>query len=284
MKKTIVLISVGFIAVFLSVLGIVHLFSDNSPTIEEREPESAKYRPGNVTTSVTSGDSANFPFDITVTEPQASSETETQAVAEYAYAYAGFNPVYANLDVSDWRLILVNRNFILPEGYTPQLANAVENGYADQKLDYRVAPFFNEMYQAAYEDGIHLVPISGYRSYERQERNFENKIDYYMGEGYSRVDATIEASTIILPPGTSEHNAGLAMDICSLEQNFEETEEFEWLCENAADYGFILRYPEDKQHITQIIYEPWHWRYVGVEAARAMKASGQCLEEYLGVA
>ena len=81
-----------------------------------------------------------------------------------------------------------------------------------------------------------------------------------------------------------QHNAGLAMDICSLEQNFEDTKEFEWLCENAADYGFILRYPEDKQDITKIIYEPWHWRYVGVEAAKEMKASGECLEEYLGVA
>lgn len=284
MKKTVIMISVGIIAVILSAFGIIHLLSDNSPTIEEREPGTAKFRP-DVTTSVTSDVAASFPFDVTVTEQQeGSSESETQAVAEYAYAYAGFNPVYANLDVSDWRLILVNRNFILPEGYTPQLANAVENGYADQKLDYRVAPYYNEMYQAAYEDGIHLVPISGYRSYERQERNFENKIDYFMDEGYSKVDATIEASTIILPPGTSEHNAGLAMDICSLEQNFEDTEEFEWLCENAADYGFILRYPEDKQHITQIIYEPWHWRYVGVEAAKAMKASGQCLEEYLGVA
>ena len=151
-------------------------------------------------------------------------------------------------------------------------------------LDERVAPYYNEMYKAAYEDGIHLVPISGYRSVERQTRNFERKINYYIDQGYSKVEATQEAATIILPPGTSEHNAGLAMDICSLEQNFEDTKEFEWLCENAADYGFILRYPEDKQDITKIIYEPWHWRYVGVEAAKEMKASGECLEEYLGLA
>ena len=118
----------------------------------------------------------------------------------------------------------------------------------------------------------------------RQKNNFERKINTYIDAGYSKVEATQKAATIILPPGTSEHNAGLAMDICSLEQNFEETKEFEWLCENAADYGFILRYPEDKQDITKIIYEPWHWRYVGVEAAQEMKASGECLEEYLGVA
>ena len=74
------------------------------------------------------------------------------------------------------------------------------------------------------------------------------------------------------------------MDICSLYESFENSAEFKWLSENAADYGFILRYPKDKQDITKIIYEPWHWRYVGVEAAKAMKASGECFEEYLGVA
>ncbi len=203
---------------------------------------------------------------------------------EYEYAYAGFNPAYADMNVSDWRLILVNRDYILPDGYKPKLTQAVESGYSDITLDERVAPHYYKMYKAAYEDGIHLVPISGYRSVTRQKNNFERKINYYIDQGYSKVEATQKAATIILPPGTSEHNAGLAMDICSLEQDFENTKEFRWLCENAADYGFILRYPKDKQDITKIIYEPWHWRYVGVEAAKEMKASGQCLEEYLGVA
>lgn len=280
MKKTLTIILVGILAAVFLGFGITALLDNSSPTIDEHSPKAEKERTSaTVTQAIFTSTDALTDASTTV-----SKEAESEEKAEYAYAYAGFNPVYANLNVSDWRLILVNRNFILPEGYKPKLANAVEGGYEDQKLDYRVAPYYNEMYKAAYEDGIHLVPISGYRSYERQERNFENKIDYYIDKGYSKVDATVEASTIILPPGTSEHNAGLAMDICSLEQNFEDTEEFEWLCENAADYGFILRYPEDKQDVTQIIYEPWHWRYVGVEAAKAMKASGQCLEEYLGVA
>ncbi len=280
MKKTLTIILVGILAVVFLGFGITAFFDYDSPTVEENNPQTDIDRTKPLATSIFSSEETEAETTVSQTSKP---HSETEPVAEYAYAYAGFSPVYANLNVSDWRLILVNRNFILPEGYKPQLANAVEGGYADQKLDYRVAPYFNEMYKAAYEDGVHLVPISGYRSYERQERNFENKIDYYMDKGYSKVDATIEASTIILPPGTSEHNAGLAMDICSLEQSFENTEEFKWLCENAADYGFILRYPEDKQDITQIIYEPWHWRYVGVEAAKEMKASGQCLEEYLGV-
>lgn len=204
-------------------------------------------------------------------------------IEDYEYAYAGFQPAYANVDIDDWKMLLVNRDYILPDNYEVKLAPCITDDPDSIKLDYRVAPHYNEMYLAALDDGIELTPISGYRSVERQERNFKNKIQKYVDDGYSKTEATQMAATIILPPGTSEHNAGLAMDICSLYESFENTEEFEWLNENAADYGFILRYPEDKQDITKIIYEPWHWRYVGVEAAKEMKASGQCFEEYLGV-
>lgn len=201
----------------------------------------------------------------------------------YEYAYAGYNPQLADMNVADWTLILVNRNYILPEDYVPDLDYAVTGDTSSKKLDSRVAPHYNEMYLAAKEDGITLTTVSGYRSWDLQKSNFERKINKYLDMGYSKVEATQEAATIILPPGTSEHNAGLAMDICSLEQSFENTEEFEWLMENAEDYGFVLRYPKDKQDKTEIIYEPWHWRYVGVENAKKINASGLCLEEYLGV-
>ena len=103
-------------------------------------------------------------------------------------------------------------------------------------------------------------------------------------EGLDRTKATVEAATEIMIPGGSEHNAGLAMDICSLSESFEDTDEFAWLNENAADFGFILRYPKDarSKNITKVIYEPWHFRYVGVEAAKEIKAKGITLEEYLG--
>lgn len=212
-------------------------------------------------------------------------ETLTDIIAEepYEYAYAGFDPSPANINIPKWHLLLVNRDFILPEDYEVTLAPSIASDPDSLKLDYRVAEHYNEMYLAALEDGIELKPVSGYRSPEKQRANFHKKIDSYMAEGYSEAEATQMASTVVLLPGTSEHNAGLAMDIISLEQDFDQTEEFAWLCENAADYGFIMRYPEDKQHITKIIYEPWHWRYVGVEAAQFMVATGQCFEEYLGV-
>ncbi len=280
MKKTLTLVLLGVLAVVLLGYGIVSSLDSGSPTIDSGEISDYNETPDNNET-IDSNEMQGQSEETTAAEQTTSAP---EIVEDYAYAYAGFTPAYADMDISDWRMILVNRDYILPDGYMPSLEPAVDGDYEDIKLDYRVAPYYNEMYQAALEDGVELVPISGYRSVERQTRNFENKIQKYIDDGYSEIEATQMAATIILPPGTSEHNAGLAMDICSLYENFEETEEFEWLSENAADYGFIMRYPEDKQDITKIIYEPWHWRYVGVEAAKAMKASGQCLEEYLGLA
>lgn len=222
--------------------------------------------------------------DLNVTDVAQETTADPERIADYAYAYAGFEPYYANTNIENWNMLLVNRDYILPDDFEVELAPCITSDPDSLKLDYRVAPHYNEMYLAALEDGIELVPVSGYRSVERQKNNFERKINTYMDQGYARTEATQMAATIILPPGTSEHNAGLAMDICSLEQNFEETEEFRWLSIHAADYGFILRYPEDKQDITKIIYEPWHWRYVGVEVAKEMQATGECFEEYLGLA
>lgn len=205
--------------------------------------------------------------------------------SDYEYAYAGFNPSTAVINSEKWYLLLVNRNYILPEDFTVK-TTAVKGG--GQSLDYRVTPHYDKMIAAAEADGISLIPVSGYRSVERQRTNFERKIKLYMDKGYSKAEATRLASEIVLMPSTSEHNAGLAMDFgtngnYTLDENFAKTEAFRWLSENAADYGFILRYPEDAQDITMVTYEPWHWRYVGVENAKKIKASGITLEEYLGM-
>ena len=274
MKKTLSLILVAILAVVLVGYGAVTLLSDDNPTVEGTPIEEETTKKPSI-------------LDAFVNVTEKTTEVQTtapQKITDYKYAYAGFEPAYADVDIDDWKMLLVNRDYILPDGFEVELAPCITDDPDSLKLDYRVAPHYNEMYNAALEDGVELVPVSGYRSVDRQERNFENKIDKYLNQGYGKIEATQMAATIILPPGTSEHNAGLAMDICSLEQDFEETKEFRWLSENAADYGFILRYPEDKQDVTKIIYEPWHWRYVGVETAKAMKASGQCFEEYLGVA
>lgn len=191
------------------------------------------------------------------------------------------NPTIITISESNWQLTLVNSGYRIPDSYSPDLVYVCGSG---ERLDRKIASHYEEMYRAAAADGVTLTPCSGYRSYETQERNYNRKIEFFEGQGYSREEAKVKAATIIMPPGSSEHNLGYAMDIVCVEEWFEDTAEFRWLQENAADYGFILRYPKDKQDITKVIYEPWHWRYVGVENAKAIKASGLVLEEFLGVA
>ncbi len=189
------------------------------------------------------------------------------------------NRIVVNPERKLWNLVVVNAGRKMPSGYKPQLAEVCGSGVY---MDYRVAPWYDKMYYAAKEDGITLVPYSGYRSYERQERNYNNLTETYMSRyGISRSEAAAKAATVILPPGTSEHNLGLAMDICNTYDSFANQKEYKWLVENAHKYGFILRYEAEKQPITGIVPEPWHWRYVGVEYAEKIKNSGLCLEEYL---
>lgn len=226
------------------------------------------------------------------TEPQTEPPTEAQTAAPEPTTAkappvslpqsANGNPVTVSPDGDNWELTLVNLQYRLPEDYKPTLQAAVEG--SSVQLDARVAPFYAEMYAAAKADGCTLTPYSGYRTYARQQENFDRKVAYYVSQGLSEAEATAQTQTRILPAGASEHNMGFAMDIVSASADFISTKEFSWLSAHAHEYGFILRYPENKTEITGVMYEPWHWRFVGKEAAAEMQKSGQCLEEYLGVA
>lgn len=188
-------------------------------------------------------------------------------------------PTIITIDDDNWNLTLVNTGYRIIDSYKPDLVYVCGSS---ERLDKKIAEHYEAMYNAAKEDGVTLTPCSGYRSYDRQKNNYNNKVAYYEDLGYTKDEALEKAATIIMPPGSSEHNLGYAMDIVCVDEWFEDTDEFTWLMENAQDYGFILRYPKDKQDITKVTYEPWHWRYVGVEHAKKMKATGQVLEEYLG--
>ena len=142
------------------------------------------------------------------------------------------------------------------------------------------------MQAAAAKDGVDVRMQSGYRSVSYQKKLYDNKTQYYRDKGLSEAAAREKAAAIVNPPGCSEHNCGLAADLNSpehttLDTGFADTAAFRWLCENAEQYGFILRYPQDRQAATGIVFEPWHWRYVGVENALAIRASGLSLEEFL---
>ena len=185
---------------------------------------------------------------------------------------------------SDWRMVLVNPNVKLPDDYTVETETA--DASTGKELQTEAAEAYRQMAKAAEADGVSLMLCSGYRSVEYQQGLFDKKVEQCLSEGLSQEDAEIKAATIVAAPGHSEHNTGLAADIVTpdhqmLDTAFEQTPAFAWLSQHAAEYGFILRYPRDKTAITGIIYEPWHYRYVGVDNAAAILQSGGCLEEYL---
>ncbi len=186
-------------------------------------------------------------------------------------------------DRSDWRLRLVNADNELPADFEVETAGV--EGYL---FDSRAADALQSMLDGGRADGVDLLITSAYRTYDYQLELFENKVQRVMAEqGCGRDEAEVIADEEVAAPGSSEHCLGLAVDIITnsyttLDYGFAETEAAQWLAANCAEYGFILRYPEGKEEITGKIYEPWHFRYVGVEAAEYIMENGLTLEEFLG--
>ncbi len=181
------------------------------------------------------------------------------------------------------RCLLVNRDNPLPEDYVVDL---VETGRQGSRGESRAVAALNLMLKAGEREGLSFVVCSGYRTREEQQVLFLNQIKKKLDEGMGYQDALREASRISAVPGTSEHETGLAFDIVALsyqnlDEGYAETPEAKWLAANAADYGFILRYPKGKEEVTGIIWEPWHYRYVGISIALAVSEGGITLEEYL---
>lgn len=182
-----------------------------------------------------------------------------------------------------WNLVLVNYNHPMEEGYEIPKLTELEPGYS---VDSRIAEAANQMLQDAKKDGMRIIICSAYRSVVRQEQVFNESMQDRLNGGASYWDAFSETRLSVAEPGTSEHALGLALDLISnqyteLDEGQEETKEAKWLEENCHKYGFILRYPPEKTDITGIIYEPWHYRYVGVEDATKIMELGITLEEYL---
>lgn len=188
-----------------------------------------------------------------------------------------------SVDFSDGRMILVNNNLALPEGYTLETQTA--DAATGKELQSEAAQAFAAMQAAAKLDGVSLILQSGYRSVEYQQGLFDQQVEKMIKTGLSQEQAEEQAKTVVAVPGYSEHNTGYAADILTesyriMDSGFADTDAYAWLVEHAAEHGFIERYPKDKSAITGIIFEPWHWRYVGPENAAAIQASGLCLEEF----
>ena len=187
---------------------------------------------------------------------------------------------------TDWNLVLVNESYPLDTNYQPELTTVDEKGNA---VDSRIAESLNKMLEDANKAGLNPQIVSSYRSYDNQKTVFNQTMQGWLNQGYGYIDAYNETKKSVAVPGISEHATGLALDIVSpdyseLDEKQAETKEQKWLMENCQNYGFILRYPQDKSDITNIIYEPWHYRYVGEEAATEIMEKALTLEEYLGQA
>ncbi len=182
-----------------------------------------------------------------------------------------------------WNLVLINWENPLPEDFTAPELTQLANGHA---VDSRIYPELQRMMDDAKAAGVHPTICSSFRTWEKQEYLFKNKIRRLKNAGWDAATVEQEAARWVARPGTSEHQAGLAVDIVdksytALDHRQETTAAQKWLMAHCSEYGFILRYPSDKEALTGVGYEPWHYRYVGVEAAKAIMEQGICLEEYL---
>ena len=176
---------------------------------------------------------------------------------------------------TEWMLLLVNQAHPIGE-YVPPELKTLSNGV---QIDARIYPALQEMYNAMYAAGYSPYTREGFRTYEAQKEIMDARIARHLAEGYTVDGARIQAEKYVAVPGMSEHQTGLAVDINAADSNSWPL--YGWLSQHAYEYGFIMRYPQGAEEITGFQYEPWHYRYVGTEAAAEITIRGITLEEYL---
>lgn len=220
----------------------------------------------------------------------AQSGRDTPSTPQPGASDSPVSPPVSILDSADsepaadsWNLLLVNGDHPVPKDFALPELTQLRNG---QSIDARAYPSLQRMMDDARADGLQPLICSSYRSEETQNRLYQQKVQSWLAQGYAQEEAEEKAAVWVARPGTSEHQIGLAVDIVDksyqlLDNEQEHTAVQRWLMEHCADYGFILRYPTDKSALTGVGYEPWHYRYVGEEAAGEIMDGGLCLEEYL---
>ena len=218
--------------------------------------------------------------------PSSTAEPASEVVEESRCNALGLTKAEAAAMLADPMMVLVNHTNKMPDNYTFDTKECGSKTAVNKTLQTAACDAFLEMQKAAAADGVTVWMQSGYRSVKYQTGLYERKTKYYTDRGYDTATAKEMAAAVVNPPGYSEHNCGLAADLNSpehtgLDEGFENTTAFRWLCEHAVEYGFILRYPKGAEDKTEITYEPWHWRYVGRENAAKISASGLCFEDYI---
>ena len=222
-------------------------------------------------------------FNHTASSSSAASSASEPAAPDNAL---GLTAAQAQAMRADPLMVLVNHTNKMPDDYAFDTKECGSATSVNKTLQTVACDAFLEMQKAAAADGVTIWMQSGYRSVAYQTKLYEKKTQYYRDKGFDEAAAREKAAAIVNPPGYSEHNCGLAADLNSpehtgLDEGFENTAAFRWLCQHAGEYGFILRYPKGAEEKTEITYEPWHWRYVGPENAAKINASGLCFEDYI---
>lgn len=264
---------------------------ESSQTTSESEPVATEASSDEAAVSLSEA-SGDVPETQAPAEPEPVSETEASEEASLPETEDDPAPTDESeaekidsgyiYQTEDDFFYVVNKQYFLPDDYTIE-TDYVQGSY---ELEKTAAKYCKKMIAAAKEDGIDLKVLSAYRTVNYQKKLFERNVKSRMeNDGMTYEEAYYDTSINIAPPGGSEHNAGLAVDIITKKdwdtyEAFDQTKEYQWLQEHCWEYGFIMRYLKGKEDITGYIYEPWHYRYVGVKYAKDVMDSGLCLEEY----
>ena len=290
-QQVAILLAAAAAAAVLLICGVVFLIARavKKPAGEPTTTTATAAAITLATTTATTQTTTTTATTTVTTTKKTAAKPQTTAKPQTATAAAPVGNHYVQPAGAVWYLKLANDWNTLPESYDSTFT-AVEygSGLSGKLFDSRAVDALRQMLAAGNKENaaLRLQPVSCYRSVALQKSLYERQVQRQKNAGYSDAKAREVAATIVKKPGQSEHNTGLAADLggsgdYSLNQSFEKTAAYRWLIANCADYGFILRFPKNKEAITGVIYEPWHFRYVGKEAAAEIMRDGLCLEEYL---
>lgn len=270
------------LAAFIALITVmvVSLKKDNRNTAESSDisgvtsPESSSEPSTSSSDGSSSGGESTAPVGTDTSSKTQSSNKPDGSQGENTSSSGNLDPEFS-------RLLLINGENPLPDDYDTEVRKYLveidskyrNNNYVTQ-IHRDVYPYITAMVAAAQADGVQLYVWSPFRSYSIQNDLFQKQVARVGGDEN-------KAATVVARPGTSEHNTGLCADFNMADDAFESTPMYKWMCENAEDYGFILRYPKDKQSVTGVIYESWHWRFVGINQAKEINKLGVTLEEYV---
>ncbi|MDD6479165.1 MAG: M15 family metallopeptidase [Oscillospiraceae bacterium] len=243
---------------------------------------------GNNSSDQTSGSNTPSSSDASSASSDTSSKADTSSAPSSSTVSKPENVPSGELDPNFSCLLLVNGENPLPDSYDSEVRASLvtidkkyrNNDYVTQ-IHKDVYPYITAMVAAAQKEGVDLRVWSPFRSYAIQNDLFQKQVERMKNRGYKGKEAEDKAATVVARPGTSEHNTGLCADFNMASDSFANTKMYTWMTKNAENYGFIMRYDAKKQSITGVIHESWHWRFVGINAAKEMNDLDMCLEEYV---